>query len=174
MAVVLTQNQLQFLASTYAWKFDLGIRDARNYNDSVVYTGEGVEDLDSLIARLEGLNSVPTSYILSVDVGSLFSDYVKVTLDDVYALKQTYISTFGNVNRPGIPFNVGLSQSTREIEPYISTGTVVTGVATQLSEEDPGLAAPLPPGLQLHEEFEDYGDGRANQVPPPLPGQELL
>lgn len=166
MAVKLTDAQLALLAKQAAWKFDLGIKDARNFNDSVVYTGDGVDDLDKLINRLQGLNGT-TAYQLQVDIGSLFSNYVRVTLDDVVALRLKYISIFGTVSRPGYPFDVPLyTQTTREMKPYVTFGSVVPGEFMQLSGTNPGLGPPYPPGLQLHEDYQDYGDGRANQSPP--------
>lgn len=165
MAVVLTSAQLNYLAKTASWKFDVAIKDARNANDSVVYTGDGVDDLNGLISRLENMNG-NTNYKVSVDVGSLFSNYVLVTLDDIYALRQTYISVFGTVTKPGYPFDVTLSQATKEIEPYVTFGTMVQGYAEQLSGTNPGLATSNPPGLLLHGDWQDYGDGRANMVPP--------
>jgi len=166
VAVVLTDQQLTYLAKTASWKFDVAIKDARNFNDSVVYTGDGVDDLNGLIDRLESMNGV-TRFVVSVDVGSLFSNYVLVTLDDIYALRAKYISIFGTVTKPGYPYDVPLIQATKEVEPYVTFGSVVPGFAEQIYPgTNPGLAIPNPPGLQLHEEWQDYGDGRANMAPP--------
>lgn len=164
--MALTDAQLTLLAKQAAWKFDLGIKDARNFNDSVVYTGDGVDDLDKLIDRLSVLNG-NTAYRLQVDIGSLFSSYVTVAFSDVVALRAKYISIFGTVSKPPYPYNVPLiTQTVREMEPYVTFGSVVPGEAFQLSGTNPGLALPNPPGLQLHEDWQDYGDGRANMSPP--------
>jgi hypothetical protein len=165
MAAILTDAQLTFLAKTASWKFDLAIKDARNANDSVVFTGNGVPDLDKLIDRLDSINGL-VNYKLTVDVGSLFTNTVIVTEDDVKALRAKFISIFGNVSRPGFPFDVALAQGTREIAPFVTFGSVFSGESQQLDPStNPGLATPNPPGLQLHEDWQDFGDGRANMVP---------
>ena len=173
MAVKLTDAQLTLLAKQASWKFDLGIKDARNFNDSVVYTGDGVDDLDGLISRLQSLNG-NTAYRLQVDIGSLFSSYVTVSLDDVVALRSKYISIFGTVNKPPYVYNVPLTESTREIKPYVTSGSIIPGFADQLSGTNPALGTPYPVGLKLFEDYQDYGDGRANMVPPRPLNQEQI
>ena len=94
MAVVLTDAQLDALARRASWTFDVDFRDR---NDSVVFFGDGVDDLDSLIVAVEG--NIFTPRILC-DVGILFSGYVRVTVEDVKALKARYIEVWGTVSKP--------------------------------------------------------------------------
>src|SRR5579872_1118696 len=141
MAAVLTSKQLTQLAKT-GWKFDLGIRDARTFNDSVVYTGTGIRDLDRLIDRINSMPNIPNYYQLTVDVGSLFSSYVKVSVDDVVALRATFTSIYGSVDKPGFPFDVALTEETKEIMPFVTNGTIEPGEFNELTGGNPGLATP--------------------------------
>jgi hypothetical protein len=50
MAVVLTDAQIAQMVLSAYWRFDVDFRDNR---DSVVYTGDGVDDLTSLIDDVE-------------------------------------------------------------------------------------------------------------------------
>lgn len=102
MAVVLTTAQLDYLARSAAWKFDVAFRDARNAYDSVVHTGDGMDDLTRLISFLESLTLANGShqFRMQCDVGTTFSNWVNVTIDDVYALRQRFIEVWGSVAKP--------------------------------------------------------------------------
>jgi hypothetical protein len=116
MSVVLTDAQIDFLVKCAAWKFDVAIKDARNASDSSVYAGDGVDDLDRLINLLEG-NTLPngaTQMRVTCDVGRTFSQYITVTVDDVYALRARYIQFWGTVNKP--PYWNGDALTTPENE----------------------------------------------------------
>lgn len=95
----LTQEQIDYLAQRAHWKFDV----QENYTqprgfDPVTIVGDGVDDLNQLIARIEN-NGTQFTKIMA-DVGSSFSVYITATLADVYALRQAYIATWGTVNKP--------------------------------------------------------------------------
>jgi hypothetical protein len=100
MAVVLTDAQLDFLARTISWKFDCDLRDT---GDSVVITGDGVDDLD----RLLGLFDRTPRIRVAADVGAQFSQYVYVGRDDILALKARYIAIYGTVDKPALINPVG-------------------------------------------------------------------
>lgn len=102
MAVVLTAQQLDYLARSASWKFDVSFRDSRNAFDSVIHTGDGMDDLTKLIDYLENLvlpnGSVP--YRIQCDTGTTFSNWITVSVDDVYALRQRFIEIWGSVAKP--------------------------------------------------------------------------
>lgn len=72
--------------------------------DSVVFTGDGVEDLDRLIARLN--ENAATNLVLNqrfqCDVGTQYSDWRNFDIDDVYAIREQYIAFYGDVNKPNV------------------------------------------------------------------------
>ena len=77
-----------------SWKFDVDFRDGR---DPVIFTGDGAEDIASLLNAILSSSRVPR---ILADVGALFSNYIIVTIDDVYALQSRYLSYWGTVNKP--------------------------------------------------------------------------
>jgi hypothetical protein len=100
MAVVLTDAQLDFLARTISWKFDCDLRDT---GDSVVITGDGVDDLDRLLYLIDHTPRIR----VAADVGAQFSQYVYVSRDDVQALKDRYIAIYGTVDKPSLTTRPG-------------------------------------------------------------------
>lgn len=137
------------MAKAASWKFDVDFKDLR---DTVTYTGDGVDDLDHLIGRLEGpFFQQPKIYC---DVGKLFSSYVLVTVDDVRALRQRYIEVNGTVDKPQVYYDVRQGSAVE----LAVTGTVNEG---PLSSNPPWLSG----------DFTDYGDGRGLTGPHTPPDQ---
>jgi hypothetical protein len=97
MAVVLTNAELDFLARQASWKFDFNPMDG---NDSFVLAGDGVDDLDRLTTRIQGLKR----FKLTLDVGRQFDVPKPVTLEDVAALRAAYVAIHGAVDKPQEPF----------------------------------------------------------------------
>jgi hypothetical protein len=97
--VGLTQVQIDYMAQRAYWQFYLqeNYREARGY-DPVMITGDGVDDLNQLIARIENWGTQFTRVMC--DVGSAFSVYKESSVSDVYALRTAYISVWGTVNKP--------------------------------------------------------------------------
>jgi hypothetical protein len=149
MAVVLTTEQLDFLAKTASWKFDVDFKDLR---DSVTYTGDGVDDLDMLINRLTGPLYMQPKILC--DVGKLFSSWIIVTVDDIYALRGRYIEIHGTASKPPEYYDQRAG-STIEV-----TGTTY---------EAGNVAGPNPEGN--YGDFTDYGDGRGRTHPSTTPDQ---
>lgn len=169
MAVVLTIDQLTYLAQSAQWKFDVSFKNERGADDAVIYTGDGVDDLNQLINRLEGMTTSNgySRVKMLCDTGKLFSNYVITTVEDVYALRQRYIEIWGTVDKPTYPYNVPVSQATLEFPGGPQDGHVSEGIAIPLPHDTvPGAVTPNPEGLGLMSEWQDYGDGRANRKPP--------
>jgi hypothetical protein len=138
------------MAKAACWKFDVDFKDLR---DSVVFEGSGVSDLNRLIATLEG-PAVLRPKVLC-DVGKLFSSYVIVSVDDVYALRQRYIEVYGTVDKPQIYY-----------APRPGSAVEVTGTVG---------VEPTPHNIPFYsDEFQDFGDGRGpigpHTPPDQLPG----
>ena len=97
----LTPQQQSSLARRACWYFDcyFGVP-----GDSVVFTGEGVADLDSLIDRLtfNGTTNFARNQRFLCDVGSQYSEWRPFDVNDVEAIKSYYIAFWGDVNRPNV------------------------------------------------------------------------
>ena len=98
MAALLPDAQIDRLAQSASWKFDVDYKDYRT--DPVVFTGDGVDDLDKLIVQLSGTFIIQPKVLC--DVGSTFSDWRIANVDDVIALKAKYITYYGTVAKPPI------------------------------------------------------------------------
>jgi len=95
---VLTDAQVDFMARTASWKFDIDFRD--HLGDPVTYFGDGVDDLDELLVRLSGPFVIPPRVFC--DVGALFSHYILVGTDDIQAIRTRYIDIYGTVAKPPV------------------------------------------------------------------------
>jgi hypothetical protein len=102
VAALLSDAQIDRLAQVASWKFDIDYKDYRT--DPVVFTGDGVDDLDKLIVQLSGTFVIQPRVLC--DVGSLFSDWRKANVDDVIALKAKYITYYGTVSKPETPWSI--------------------------------------------------------------------
>ena len=103
--MLLTPAQHRDVARRAIWYFDCYF--GMLTEDSVVFTGDGVEDLDRLISRLN--NNAEHNFALKqrfqCDVGTQYSDWRNFDIDDVYAIREQYIAFYGDVNRPNVYAN---------------------------------------------------------------------
>lgn len=96
----LTQEQIEYVAQRANWYFEVYTNDiAFGSGDSYIITGDGVDDLD----RLLSLMPIYPNGRYSVDVGALYSNYQRVDVADVTAIKEAYIAYYGTVDKPGPP-----------------------------------------------------------------------
>lgn len=100
--MLLTPIQHRDIARRAIWYFDcwFGALSA----DSVVFTGDGVDDLDRLISRLtaNGTNNLQPHQKFMADIGTQYSDYRPFDIEDLTAIRAQYVSVYGNVNRPDV------------------------------------------------------------------------
>ena len=70
----------------------------------MVFTGDGVEDLDRLISRLNAnaQDNRLWGQRFMCDVGTQYSDWRPFDIEDVYAIRLAYIAYYGNVDRPNV------------------------------------------------------------------------
>ena len=88
------------IAQRAIWYFDIFF--GAMTGDSAVFTGDGVDDLDRLIGRLNNnaiYNRSPDQRFM-VDVGILYADYRACDIEDIMAIKEQYIAFHGNVDKP--------------------------------------------------------------------------
>lgn len=101
--MLLTPEHQKALARKAAWYFDVyfGMTTA----DSVVFPGDGVDDLDALISRIETArdqHNIGVNSRFLVDLGASYSDWRKFDLEDLYAIRGYYVEIYGNVKRPAV------------------------------------------------------------------------
>lgn len=100
--MLLTSDQHRDIARRDQWYFDVyfGLLTG----DNVVFTGDGVDDLDSFISRLEtnGSYNFNRDQKFLCDVGNLYSDFRPFDLDDVRAIRTQYVLWFGDTAKPNV------------------------------------------------------------------------
>ncbi len=99
--MLLTPAQQQILAQRAQWYFDIYFGPP---GDWVTFTGDGVDDLDSLISRLNtnAQYNFNMSQRFMCDVGGQYSDWRPFDIEDVYAIRAYYIEFYGDVNKPDV------------------------------------------------------------------------
>lgn len=96
--MLLTTDQQAYVALRAYWNFDLNV-DIR-VQDSVIYSGDGVDDLDRVYTVMTG--TWPRSRFV-LDVGTYTSSYQPCDAEDVLAIRRCFVSFYGTVNKPIFP-----------------------------------------------------------------------
>jgi hypothetical protein len=97
----LTIEEQKMIARKATWYFDCYF--GMGTDDSVVFTGDGVDDLEMLLARLTSAiahGGIGVKSRFQVDTGSQYSDWKPFDLEDVYAIRNYYIELYGDVPKP--------------------------------------------------------------------------
>ena len=117
--MALTLDQINFQAQKASWYIDYNWNNWNIGGDTVVYTGDGVDDLDRVIAVMQ---SNPNGIAL-IDTGTLTSSWQPCTLADVQGIRTAYIAYWGTVNEPGFPTGQPAIIETNgtENEPFVSS-----------------------------------------------------
>jgi len=99
--MLLTPEQQRLLARRAQWYFDCYFGPPGDY---VTFTGDGVDDLDSLIARLNtnAQYNFNRNQRFLCDVGGQYSDWRNFDIEDVYAIRYYFIQYYGDVSRPNV------------------------------------------------------------------------
>lgn len=95
----LTAQEIDFLAKKAQWYVEIDNRRAVDGGDVWVVTGDGVEDLDRLLALMP---SLPVARF-RVDTGMQYDRWIACTIEDIQAIRTAYIGFYGPVNKPGWP-----------------------------------------------------------------------
>lgn len=121
----LTPEQHAYIAQRAQWYFDC--RDApRNTTalmDSVVFTGQGLSDLNRTIgwigANPKAMVTCEVGSDGTVLLGNAYPKYMQADIQDVYEIKNQFISYYGSVDRPGDPWLPSASAAMQ-----VTTGTL--------------------------------------------------
>ena len=97
--MLLTAQQQRDLARRAQWYFDVYFGPP---GDSVVFTGDGLDDLNELIDRLtdNAVHNRNLKQSFLCDVGGQYSDWRPFDIEDVWAIRAEYITFYGSVNKP--------------------------------------------------------------------------
>jgi hypothetical protein len=105
----LDQPTQQYIAQRAHWYIDVYPPGYPYATDNFVLTGEGVEDLDQTIARVEAYGTVRPARLVcevgttgTVLLGNAFPKYLTCDVDDLRAIRTYYIEWYGTVNRPDV------------------------------------------------------------------------
>lgn len=94
----LTAEEQRLVAHRAQWYFDCYF--GQGTDDSVVYTGDGVDDLDRLISILSNTKpGVNARFQCDVSPGN-YSSYKPFDIEDVVAIRGYYVGWYGEVNKP--------------------------------------------------------------------------
>lgn len=95
---LLTDREVDTVARRGQWYFDVYFGYPVERQDSVVYTGQGVADLDRTIALMTSTGSC-RGFRFVCDVGFNYSVYRNFDLEDLERIKTAFVSLYGNVDR---------------------------------------------------------------------------
>lgn len=95
-SMAITQAQAEYLARKAHWYFDVQFPQTGFNGDSVVYTGDGIDDLN----RFRDLMASQPKAKYLVDVGTLTSSWQVLVLSDVDAMRTAYVSFYGSTSKP--------------------------------------------------------------------------
>lgn len=92
--MLLTVAQQGIIARKAFWYFECDVK----INDPVVFTGDGVDDLDKVYAFM---GNYPRGRF-SVDMGNDRAVYRRVDREDVAGIRAQYVAYYGEVNKPTV------------------------------------------------------------------------
>lgn len=104
----LTSEDQAYVAQRAQWYFDCQTapRNTTALPDNVVFTGQGLTDLNRTIGFL---SYNPTTRVIcevgshgTVPVGATFPNYKQCDIEDVYEIKNQFIAYYGSVDRPDV------------------------------------------------------------------------
>ena len=93
----LTVPEQRLVAQKANWYFDVYM--GQNTGDSVVYTGDGVDDLDRLISVIANGTQRGFKMVCDVSPGN-YSVYRPADIEDVQAIRTLFIGWYGTVSKP--------------------------------------------------------------------------
>jgi hypothetical protein len=94
--MLMTVTDQRRVAQGANWYFDVYF--GQNTGDSVVFSGDGVDDLDRLIATVAAGTNRGGKMVC--DVGVNYSSYRPCDLEDVQAIRTLFIGWYGTVAKP--------------------------------------------------------------------------
>lgn len=92
----LTEAEQRYVAQRANWYFD--VYRGQNTGDSVIFTGDGVEDIDRLLSVITAGTQASARFVC--DVGSTYSVYRPFDVEDVVAIRALFVGWYGEVNKP--------------------------------------------------------------------------
>lgn len=119
----LSSGEHQYIAQRANWYFDVSPNSIDDRGDSVVLTGDGLEDLNSAVAFVnrypqvkiicEAGQAVNVASSGTIPLGSAFPKYTLIDVEDIYAIKDAYIAFYGSVAKPSLTGPAGWASRTQ-------------------------------------------------------------
>ena len=100
--MLLTEDQRLKIVTRAFWLFDVHFGGPNE--NTVVFFGDGVDDFDQLISRLEinrQYNRARGQFIYC-DVGDSYSSWRPADLEDILDMRDKFISIYGNIRKPNV------------------------------------------------------------------------
>ena len=94
--MLLSVPEQRLVAQKANWYFDVYF--GQNTGDSVVFCGDGVDDLDRMIATIA--NGTNRGGKMTCDLGTDYSNYKRCDLEDAQAIRALFVGWYGTVSKP--------------------------------------------------------------------------
>lgn len=94
----LTSSQQREVARKAYWNLDCQL--GTNSADPVVFTGDGVDDLNRTITILQAAPTHGSRFM--IDLGTQYSSYHRCDVADLEAIRTFYIEFYGTVSKPDL------------------------------------------------------------------------
>lgn len=98
---------LMFLVMCGSWKIEVNFRNT--YSDPVVFSCQGIPDIDSIKNRIIAYNAAclpVTGAVIRIDTGRFYDRYLAMNLNDLDRLRALYIAQWGDVAKPQYPYDI--------------------------------------------------------------------
>jgi len=95
--MLLTDSEQRIVAQGANWYFDVYM--GQNTGDSVIFTGDGVDDLDRLISVIANGTQRGFKMVCNVSPGN-YSSYRAADIEDVQAIRTLFTGWYGTVAKP--------------------------------------------------------------------------
>lgn len=105
----LSIHEHTYIAKRGQWYLDCATSPRRSptaFGDSVVYTGQGLADLNrtiSVVASSPGIRiTCEVGTAGTILLGNAYPKYLECDIEDLYAIKQQFIEFYGSVDKPSV------------------------------------------------------------------------
>lgn len=103
----LTSDEHAYIAKRGQWYLDCAVSPRQSptaFGDSVVYTGQGLSDLNRTISTVASSPGIRVTCEVgsagTILLGNAYPKYLECDIQDLYAIKEQFIAFYGSVDRP--------------------------------------------------------------------------
>lgn len=99
----------EYIAQRAQWYFDFYPHGWPYAVENFVVTGDGVDDLDLTIQRIEAYGTIRPPRVVcevgssgTIQLGNAYPKYLECDVEDVRAIRTAYIAWYGTVDKPDV------------------------------------------------------------------------